>query len=503
LTRFGAAGYRSATLPAAVLSRAPAAGRRSPARPLIPAWIARHLDLLLLGGVLLAAALLRAAFLLRAPVFIIPDSENYFWPGFQLARGLGFDLEARRAPGYPLFIAGVIWGIGQDLAALALAQHALGLATVGLTYGLARATCGRLAAVLAGLLVALNGSLLLAEQTVATETLFTSLLALAALAGVLGLRRGSGRLLVLAGALLGVAALVRPTGLGLLPGLPLALAATRPGWRRWLRWSALYLVGFGLVLLPWMARNYLTLRVFSTEGAFGQTLVGRTVRHDRFIFVDPNAPPVDDGRQRARELMQRAADRGSFITPLRREIMRVYGLDELGANRLMRDLAVEAILRRPDYYALGSAQFLAQLATGWPERPRELWESRREAEQREEWEAIPPIAGLLGPPSELEERQYPAAAGLVSLFQPGRFGLPLLGLALLGTLAALLGPPAWRPALLPACWALGLLLIGVAFVGPVLRYRYPAEPFLAVLAGGGAAALAELVRGRVRCPRQE
>ena len=133
--------------------------------------------------------------------------------------------------------------------------------------------------------------------------------------------------------------------------------------------SALYLVGFGLVLLPWMVRNYLTLRVFSTEGAFGQTLVGRTVRHDRFIFVDPNAPPTDDGRQRARELMQRAADRGSFITPLRREIMRAYDLDELGANRLMRDLAVEAILRRPDYYLLGTAHFLAQLATGWPERP--------------------------------------------------------------------------------------------------------------------------------------
>ena len=441
---------------------------------------------------LVVAALLRAAFLLRAPVFIIADSENYFWPGFQLARGLGFDLEARRAPGYPLFIAGVVWGIGEDLAALALAQHLLGLLTVGLTYGLARASFGRLAGLLAGLLVALNGSLLLAEQTVATESLFTAALALSALVGVLGLGRRSAGLLLLSGALLGAAALIRPTGLGLLPGLPLALAALRPGWRRWVVLSAVYVVGFGLVLLPWMVRNYLTLRVFSTEGAFGQTLVGRTVRHDRFIFVDPTAPPAEDGRDEARELMQRAANRGSFITPLRRQIRQAYGLDDLGANRLMRDLAVEAILRQPGYYALGTAHFFLDLALGWPERPREIWESRRDPEAREEWEAIQPIAGLLGPPSPIQERQSREAEWLVRVYQPGRFGPPLLALSALGLLAALLGPAAWRPALLPALWAIALLLVGVAFVGPVLRYRYPAEPFLAVLAGGGLATAVSL-----------
>ena len=37
-------------------------------------------------GALLAGGLLRLAFWLRATVFIIADSENYFLPGFQLAR---------------------------------------------------------------------------------------------------------------------------------------------------------------------------------------------------------------------------------------------------------------------------------------------------------------------------------------------------------------------------------------------------------------------------------
>jgi 4-amino-4-deoxy-L-arabinose transferase-like glycosyltransferase len=464
--------------------------------------------------VLLVGGLLRAAFLLRAPVFIIPDSENYFLPGYQLASGLGFGLEARRTPVYPLFIAAVIGGLGRDLATLALAQHLLGLATAGLTFWIARLAFGRLAALLAGLMVALNGSLLISEHTVGTETLFILLLTLAGGVGVLALQRQQGPLMLLAGALLGFAALARPAGLGLLPALPLVLLALRPGWRTFGRLAALYLTGFALVLLPWMARNYLTLRVFSTEGAFGQTLVGRTVRHDGFDFVNPNRPAGSlDDRERARELMQEAAERGSFITPLRRRLMREYGLSELETNRLMRDLAVEAIVRQPDYFLLGTSRFFVQLAIGWPERVREAWQSRRDAESREEWEAHPEIASLLGPPSLLHERQLPQAERLATIFQPGRLGLPLLALCAVGLLATGLGgrgassrPGELQvnrqvrlPALLLALWAIGLILVGVAFVGPVLRYRYPAEPFLAVLAGGGLTVLIRAVislRGR-------
>jgi hypothetical protein len=282
------------------------------------------------------------------------------------------------------------------------------------------------------------------------------------------------------------------------------LLALRPGWHTFGRLVALYLAGFALVLLPWMARNYLTLQVFSTEGAFGQTLVGRTVRHDSFVFVDSNATagPLDD-RQRARELMQEAADRGSFITPLRRRLMREYGLSELETNRLMRDLALEAVVRQPDYFLLGTARFFVQLAIGWPERVREAWQSRRDAESREEWESHPEIAGLLGPPSPLHERQLPQVERLATIFQPGRVGPLLLALFAVGLVATVVagrvatsGPgelPNSRqtrlPALLPALWAIGLILVGVAFVGPVLRYRYPAEPFLAVLAAGGLSTL--------------
>src|SRR5215204_1495916 len=89
----------------------------------LPEWLrgpSPWLVLVVVAGVALA---LRLAFLFRAPVFIIGDSENYFWPGYQLAREIGFDLDIRRTPAYPLFIALVVTRIGEDLAALALAQH--------------------------------------------------------------------------------------------------------------------------------------------------------------------------------------------------------------------------------------------------------------------------------------------------------------------------------------------------------------------------------------------
>jgi hypothetical protein len=192
--------------------------------------------------------------------------------------------------------------------------------------------------------------------------------------------------------------------------------------------------------------------------------------------------------------MQETANRPNpVLTPLRRRLTQELGLTELEANRLMRDLAVEAILRQPLYYAEGTTSFFWRLAVGWPERVRDAWQSRRDPDAREEWEAYPEIAPLLGPPSPVQDRQLPAAEQLASIFQPGRIGLPYLALWLIG-LAFVVTRPTWRPAVLPALWALGLILVAVAFVGPVLRYRYPAEPFFAVLAGGGVAALVQLGR---------
>jgi hypothetical protein len=139
------------------------------------------------GALLILALLVRVALHTRSPAFVGKDSQSYFLPGWEIARGLPFELGQRRTPAYPLFIAGVILILGEDLRALALAQHLLGLATVLVTYLLGRLTFGRGAALLAGALVALNGPLLIYERYVMSESLFGLLLALSLLAAVAAL----------------------------------------------------------------------------------------------------------------------------------------------------------------------------------------------------------------------------------------------------------------------------------------------------------------------------
>ncbi|MCC7104436.1 MAG: glycosyltransferase family 39 protein [Chloroflexi bacterium] len=460
--------------------------------------------------VALVALVLRAAFLFRAPMFIIGDSENYFWPGYQLARGLGFDLDLRRTPLYPLFIAGVVSTIGEDLFALALAQHLLGVATAVLAALLARRLFGRWAGLAAGLLVALSGSQVLSEHNVMAEPLFTTLIAASALLGVVALQRTSldrwqAVCLASSGMTLALAALARPIGLALLPVLPVLLLLQRPGLKRWFVTTVVFAVSVSAVLVPWSVRNALQHERLSIDGVPGQTLVGRTVRHDRFTFWDPTtmAPDPDPRRQKARELMQDAAERGSFITPLRRRITQSLGVTDQQANLLMRDLAVQAIIHQPAYFLHGTLLNFVALTGGWPERPREYWDTRRDAGSREEWEAYPSIKRLLGPPDPVQERQFGRAEQLVG-FQLGRAGPLVSLLALVGILLPLILPSDGRrrwEALLPALWAATLVLVAVALVGPVQRYRFPAEPLLAALAVGGVAELIGLARRRMALAR--
>src|SRR5215207_8406629 len=92
------------------------------------------LDLALLATVLIVATLVRWRFLSAGPpAFVTPDSDDYLWPGYALASGLGFEPELRRTPLYPLFIAAVL-GTGGNLATLVVVQHGLGVVTAGLTY---------------------------------------------------------------------------------------------------------------------------------------------------------------------------------------------------------------------------------------------------------------------------------------------------------------------------------------------------------------------------------
>ena len=453
-----------------------------------------------LVGLLLLALLVRLAFHFRSPAFVGKDSQSYFLPGWEIARGEPFELGQRRTPGYPLFIAAVVLTLGEELRSLALAQHLLGVATVGATYLIGRLTFGRAAGLLAGLLVAVSGPLLIYERYVMSETLFGFTLVLTLLAAVVAVRGQRWWPWLLCGLALGAAILTRPVAQALIPLLGLAaLLAARRTWRRGLLGLGALLVGVAALQGPWVVRNALATGNAATS-TFGRTLIARTAYYDRgFVFDVPGQPHRDPQMQRAREIVQDGAREhesdGTIAGRLRAEL----GLGPAEVNRVMRDVAISAILRDPERYARGTLAYSWEVFVGLDERMREHWEEYKDANP---WD--PRIRGLVGGPTPAELAERSNANKLAQLYQPARHHALLASSSLLGLALALL-IPRYRPALLPATTTVLLLVLSAALNGPVERYRYPLDPLISVVVAGGLVGstglLAGLARRRSGSPR--
>jgi 4-amino-4-deoxy-L-arabinose transferase-like glycosyltransferase len=472
--------------------------------------LTRHRDLAALALIGLVAALLRLAFLYRAPVFLSGDSQSHYLPGFDLAHGLSFEPELRRPPGYALFVAGVITLLGEDLRALAFAQHLLGTVTALLTYALGRLTFGPAAGLVAGLLVALDGALILSEHSVMTEALFGTLLVAALVALLLGVRASrrpleSGRdarapsrahwiWCLLGGLLLGLASLTRPVAQILLPLVPLALLLIGRRWRPALLGSAIVGLGFLLVLGPWMIRNLAEHGSLTASGGLGRSLVARTIKYDFGFFEDDRPAEPDDLTGQVRQFIRgkRNTIRNSrSVRSTQAGLMKELGLTQAQSDGLMRRVALAEIAERPFYYALGSLRMAGQIALGRDKEdalaPR--WNDRADKDWVEQWAAR--IEHLVTPTAPAEQHELERADALVRIYQPATLG-PLVPLLAAVGLAAAVALAPFRPALLPGLAAVALILASAALDGPVPRYRYPVDPLLALLAAGGVLASIQL-----------
>jgi hypothetical protein len=480
----------------------------------------RHVAVLLALAVAVLAVTVRLAFVPGTPVLLTGDSETYLGPALDLARGSGFDLSLKRTPGYPLLAAATFRLFGEELSPLALLQHGLGVLTAVLTCLLGREIAGWRVGLLAGLAAAIAGNLLIYERLMMTETLFTTALVAAVLLAV----KASASERVLWAGLFGLsvalATLVRPVAQPLLALVPLGLLLTRNSWRRLALVTGAAVLGYALVIAPWTVEK----RASSDSGeigALGQTLVGRIARHDRggFTVYDPAR---DQGEQdptllRARQIVQEAVDRGTsgraVLTRLRKEL----GLGDAQTDRLMRDLALEAIRRDPGYYVSGTLQRFVRLWATPPERLRAQVGNQRTVREGYEDEDTLPLVQRATAPDGLDVSFQEQVAGL---FQPGAWGPTLAATFLLG---CALGAWAWRRArprgpaldpaaaaggqpsrrslvLLPASASLGLMLLSTALVGGVPRYRYPEDPLIFVVGFAGIAwalsGLSEKIRAR-------
>jgi 4-amino-4-deoxy-L-arabinose transferase-like glycosyltransferase len=463
-----------------------------------------HPDLVLLVGLLLIGALMRGLLLTRAPLFIRRDSIAYFQVGYDLANGLGFDLPLRRTPLYPLFIAGVVATLGEDLRGLALAQHLLGLVTVVATYSLGRAMFGRAAGAVAALLVAISAPLLIYEHYILAEPLFIPILTTGLLLVVLAMQRGDGRLYLASGIVLALAALSRPIGQALLPLAPLAILVHHRRLRPAIVPAALVIAGIVIVMVPWLIRSSMTSGRVSGAGAMGQSLVGRIIRHDEgFVLPSPDSPSPYANAQKSevRKLILTQMARDARPSAINHRVREVYGLSESEADTAMRDVAIEIFTSQPGRYLEGTLAKFRRLLVGEDERLRVHWATRKDGEMRDDWLDEGSIAHLYSPPSAVQELEYPTAEWATRIFQPYLWRYLLIPLVLVGLVGGLIWGPR-GPTTLLLLAILALVLPSAALVGYVPRYRYPADPLLAVLAAGGAVLLVRVARSRLRVWRR-
>jgi 4-amino-4-deoxy-L-arabinose transferase-like glycosyltransferase len=463
-------------------------GRRSPARTLLAN---EAVQVALLLALAIGVRLLVHSYL---PVFASKDTPSYLSPAWELAEGEEFALSARRTPLYPLFVFAVLKLGGYDLRHLVLVQHLLGVASAGLAYLLGRMVYGRAAGLIAGLLVALSGPLLVYERFVMSETLYTTLLLLALLAVLLAARRPRAVGLILAGLALGLAILTRPLAQVLLPLLPLALllrsgaqrSNSRSGLGSTLRACAWYGFGLALVLLPWSARNWVSHGGFGTEGALGQALISRTLRHDDPSRYYECSEFGSGPKERVRKII---CDEGAEAEPSDGEVgervRRELRLSPTETNRLLRDVALEAIARQPLYFIQSSLQLSFELfrAGGRKDGLDVYLQQRSDARVMRVF--APGELKVLFPAFEGDEESMPSYVDVAtSLYRPSRWW-PLIGVGVVLAIWLGLRQPAYREGLLIAA-ATGLLVaITAGLDGANLRYRFPLDPLFAILAAGG------------------
>jgi 4-amino-4-deoxy-L-arabinose transferase-like glycosyltransferase len=209
------------------------------------------------------------------------DDVQFHRLAHHLAAGDGYVTDSGRptsfrAPGWPLFLAGLYLVAGEYPPLVYLVLCLLGALSCVLTYLLARTVLAEPWARVAGWLACFYLGHIYFSTSYLSEALFVLLLTVGMWLFIRRLQGGGPADLVLAGLALGAATLVRPFALLLVPLLLPLLTGWRP--RQWAAGVVpvlAFVVPFLALLLPWTYRNYVVHQRFvlaTTNG--GSTFYG-------------------------------------------------------------------------------------------------------------------------------------------------------------------------------------------------------------------------------------
>ncbi|HEY7649650.1 MAG TPA: glycosyltransferase family 39 protein [Methylomirabilota bacterium] len=220
-------------------------------------------------SIFVVAFVLRAALVLSVG-HLVPESsdklQRYDQIAFALMRGEGFSLDgaptAISGPVYPLLAAGIYALFGYSAAVVRVVFSALDAAHCAIFYLVVQRTFGGAVPVLTALALILNPLTIYCVTIMSPEIVFLPFHAAFLLYLVSALQSGGYHASFLSGMALGVATLARAVPILLpLAALPVYLLNT-PRVRKGLIHFAILLLGFTLLIGPWIVRNYVAFHRF-------------------------------------------------------------------------------------------------------------------------------------------------------------------------------------------------------------------------------------------------
>ncbi len=270
------------------------------------------------------------------------DAETYFRAASALAAGDGWaEAVYWQPPGYPYFLAGVLWLAGPDFLAPRLVQAILGALTAALTCAIGARVFGRGVGLAAGLVVALYGLLIYYDGELLAPSLAICLQMATLYCAVRAPGERGGRGWLAAGLLGGLTAVVNATFLLVVPILALA-ARRRAGW---------LLVGVAVAVAPVTLRNWTRggELVLVSSNAGVNLYLGNNPRYDatvgmrpgrdwQALLLAPRLQGVSGAAPASRFFVDRVVayagrDPGGFIALQARKLRLLAGGDEIPRNQ--------------------------------------------------------------------------------------------------------------------------------------------------------------------------
>ena len=454
-------------------------------------------DGVLLALILVVGAALRLVVIVHAPVFMpLSDSTQFLLTSQTLLETGEFAAPLKRPPLYSIFLAGVTATLGRQLESIAVVQHLLGLGSIVLAYVVGTLVFGRPAGLLAAAFMAIKGPLLLMEQSLYAEALLTPLLLACLAALLLALRGGRLALFLLCGLVLGLAALTRPAAQAILPLILAAAFGQRRPWRPRLLAAGLVCAGFLLVVGPWMLRNQALHGGSTISSGLGDSLFSRIRRYDHdFTLRDLANQPDDTVPGQVRQRIFKLARDGKYPRPIRTAIQDEFQLTELQGDAAMRDVAMLIIRQEPERYLRGTATMFLDLGLGRATDFEEghFWEGDAEPKYLQDWPEA--VRASWVPSEHWTATGQTITTAVINLYGDHRLS-GLIGLLfLLGALRCVVD---WRSgAVVLPLVVVTQLLLHVALNGPLVRYRYPLEPLITIVAAGGCTLVVAATRALI------